>query len=154
MRHPVADATRSPRALPWPLVDSWTQQAACRGLSPSLFYADRGAHGSDAALAVCMSCLVRRQCLAAALSEERGTGYHFGVRGGTTGEQRRQLGKQTAHLVGGEGVTVRPRVRLDHRQGRPTGDALETNLTAALAQPPDGEGPPEGMSTQLPAAVA
>lgn len=44
-----------------------------------------------AAAAICRSCPVREECLAAALREEADQQYTFGVRGGLSARRRRRL---------------------------------------------------------------
>lgn len=70
----------------WPLED-WPLQAKCRGMNDALF-----PEGKDQkrAKAVCMGCPVRPQCLAEALDN----GIEWGVWGGMTERERRQLLRQ------------------------------------------------------------
>jgi WhiB family redox-sensing transcriptional regulator len=72
-------------------IPSWPDHAACKGVTPSLFYPEKGGGHSDAkrAKAFCNVCPVRAECLADEL--ERGITGQYGVRGGTTPEQRRKM---------------------------------------------------------------
>lgn len=69
----------------------WMSQAACRGLAPSLFYAEREGEENDTrvnasgAREVCRTCSVRMECLLMAYSNKE----EFGVWGGTTPAERR-----------------------------------------------------------------
>lgn len=66
---------------------SWRDRAACRGWDTHRFYV-----GKDAAqppvdiLELCLSCPVRPRCLNEAMQN-----YEYGIWGGTTEKQRRQL---------------------------------------------------------------
>ena len=67
--------------------ESWRQLANCRGMPASLFYPERGSTERiwvAAAKVVCSACPVRRDCLAAGMSEPRG------VWGGLTAYERRR----------------------------------------------------------------
>ena len=67
-------------------VTGWQEQANCRGLSPDLFFPERGdTAGVRAALRVCAGCRVREDCLAAHPLERDG------IWGGTTARDRRRL---------------------------------------------------------------
>jgi WhiB family redox-sensing transcriptional regulator len=63
-------------------------EAACRRYPTDLFFPERGEQ-ADQARAVCAWCLCRAACLDFALAEE--TRQHFGVWGGTTERDRRDL---------------------------------------------------------------
>lgn len=66
----------------------WMEQAACKGVDPSVFYSDTpGIDGSLLAKRICGSCPVKDQCLDYALD----TGELFGVWGGKTPRQRQRL---------------------------------------------------------------
>lgn len=62
----------------------WEDRGACRGADPALFFPERGQTTTEAK-AVCATCPVRQQCLAAHLHEPEG------VWGGTTPGQRRRI---------------------------------------------------------------
>ena len=71
------------------VVKGWRSWAACKGMSPSLFFPPDG----DTVLAerakeVCRGCVVRPSCLEAHLGEK------FGVFGGTTESERRRIRRQ------------------------------------------------------------
>lgn len=81
--------------------EEWTQFAACRGSSdPDLWFAEDSA-GIERAQTFCRSqCIVREECLRAALREERVPGNHpFGVRGGVTAAQRLKLRRRTRAIA-------------------------------------------------------
>lgn len=70
----------------------WTEDAACRGVDPEVFFpiATDGVAGDQevaAAKAVCARCPVAADCLAWALR----AGEAYGVWGGTTPGERREL---------------------------------------------------------------
>lgn len=73
----------------------WTRYAACREFPTELFFSEiAGSPGytNEVKTLVCEGCPVRRQCLAAALYEEREyTSMRYGVRGGLTAKERREL---------------------------------------------------------------
>jgi WhiB family redox-sensing transcriptional regulator len=81
------------RVVAWDKAD-WRQRAACRNLSPDLFFP---VGSSGAALAqiekakqICRSCPSRAQCLEFALTSNQ----ESGVWGGTSEEERRLLRKR------------------------------------------------------------
>jgi len=69
--------------MPW--VEEWPSQGACRGEDPDALFVQGAAQ--QQAKQVCLSCPVRSECLAHALD----TRTEFGVWGGTTERERRQL---------------------------------------------------------------
>lgn len=74
--------------------DDWLDDAACRDTDPDLFF-PMGTTGPaieqiEKAKAVCMDCLVKRECLEYALS----TNQESGIWGGTSEEERRVLRRQ------------------------------------------------------------
>ena len=74
---------------------AWRDHAACLGASPDLFFPERGdTEGTEAALAVCATCPVRPDCLAAHIDEREG------VWGGTSARQRRQMRGQRYRVDG------------------------------------------------------
>jgi WhiB family redox-sensing transcriptional regulator len=77
------------------LPPSWTEQAACVGYSPEMFFPEKSDKGGNmaSALAVCKKCPVQTECLKWALDVETFATRH-GVFGGLTAQQR-------AKLVGG-----------------------------------------------------
>jgi WhiB family redox-sensing transcriptional regulator len=69
----------------WTPRPEWFDEAVCRGVSPSLFFPDRGDMAvAQRARAICAVCPVRRPCLEYALANDE----HHGIWGGTTGHQR------------------------------------------------------------------
>ena len=73
------------------LADDWKRRAACHSMAPDLFFpaGTTGAarHEIAAAKAVCSDCEVRSDCLRFAVS----TNQEFGIWGGTTEDERRDL---------------------------------------------------------------
>jgi WhiB family redox-sensing transcriptional regulator len=73
------------------LTDNWRIRAACRSMAPDLFFpAGTSGVAADeivAAKEVCFGCEVRSDCLQFAVS----TNQEFGVWGGTTEDERRDL---------------------------------------------------------------
>jgi WhiB family redox-sensing transcriptional regulator len=77
--------------------DPWPERAACKTASPSIFF-PRGEDGATQpdyshAKAICATCVVRGECLAAGLYER------FGVWGGTTPRQRRGMRKSDRRAI-------------------------------------------------------
>ncbi|MCL1839365.1 MAG: WhiB family transcriptional regulator [Propionibacteriaceae bacterium] len=73
-------------------VEDWTMQAKCRGSHDDLF-ADSAEQKK--ARVICYGCLVRNQCLAEALDNH----IKFGVWGGMTERERRQLLRQRSDVT-------------------------------------------------------
>ena len=69
----------------------WMQRAACRGMSPSMFFPERGVP-TEKALAVCGRCGVSEECLAHALA----TNEAEGVWGGASARARRSIRAERA----------------------------------------------------------
>lgn len=67
----------------------WSQQAACRGLDPEIFYPISDDEAGEAK-AICAACPVRQPCLENALVERE----KYGVWGGLTERERRRLLRQ------------------------------------------------------------
>ena len=63
---------------------NWESHAACRDLSSSVFFPERG-QSSRKAKQVCRGCEVRTECLAFALESRQ----KYGIWGGLTGEERK-----------------------------------------------------------------
>jgi WhiB family transcriptional regulator, redox-sensing transcriptional regulator len=74
----------------------WRDVAACRHHDPELFFPEGTAgpalEQADQARQVCQSCPVRTPCLDFAVR----LGLGFGIWGGSTGEERRGLGRAVA----------------------------------------------------------
>jgi WhiB family redox-sensing transcriptional regulator len=68
---------------------SWRNQAACRGLDPSIFYPPSDEE-AEMAKAVCDTCTVREACLEHALGRRE----KEGVWGGCTEKERRRIIRQ------------------------------------------------------------
>jgi WhiB family redox-sensing transcriptional regulator len=88
------------------MADDWTEQAACRGMDPDLFFPERG-HSTAEAKAVCGSCPVRDTCLDEALARSE----RFGIWGGKSERERRRLRTQRDRHRGRPAV---PPERLAH----------------------------------------
>ncbi len=73
----------------------WQELANCRGLDPDLFYPDRGASTKDAKR-VCSVCEVREVCLDYAIYG----GEKFGIWGGKSERERREIRRERAMLRG------------------------------------------------------
>ena len=87
-----------------PLVDAddWTLSAKCRGLQDKLF--PEGADQKRARV-ICTTCDVRSECLAEALDNR----IEWGVWGGMTERERRQLLRQRTDVSSWASVLVRKR---------------------------------------------
>jgi len=89
----------------------WTDDAACRDLEPEeadkIFFVERGGR-TTAARALCADCQVREECLELAVAQ----GMEFGIFGGTSPSERRDLVRERP--AGGAGRRARgdPRVGL------------------------------------------
>lgn len=69
---------------------AWQDRAACTTMDPDLFFPEAGEHGGEQAKAACRSCPVRRECLEGALARNE----KYGIWGGTSGADRRELRRQ------------------------------------------------------------
>ena len=88
--------------------DTWRQHAACATADPDLFYPTQGEnHKGTAAKAICATCPVADQCLEEALA--RPIHEDFGVWGGTSEKQRREIRKRRGLI----------RVRPEPQHGEP-----------------------------------
>ncbi len=67
----------------------WHLDAACRGMTPDLFYPERGDSTAEAR-SVCQGCPVQGQCLAFAVTRNE----RHGIWGDTSVRQRRNLRRQ------------------------------------------------------------
>lgn len=77
---------------------TWHKKAACRGVDTEIFFTSGsagrggGARNNRPALALCRTCTVKQACLDAALDEEKNAAYGvYGIRGGLTQDERRQI---------------------------------------------------------------
>lgn len=72
---------------------AWSKSAACAGMDTEIFFpSGSGARNNRLALAICRTCPVRDSRLDAALDEEKHAAYGvYGIRGGLTAEERRQI---------------------------------------------------------------
>lgn len=66
--------------------EDWIADAACRGMDPGLFFPDRN-EPTGPIKAICAECPVQADCLDYAIR----TGQKYGIWGGTSEKQRRQL---------------------------------------------------------------
>ena len=70
---------------------NWRFAGACRAADPELFFPVPGTRRADKqtarAKAICAGCVVRRECLEFALSQDQ----LYGIWGGTTVEERRRV---------------------------------------------------------------
>ena len=80
--------------------DEWMRDARCRCVDPSLFFPERG-ESTREARETCRGCVVRAECLDAALVNRE----KFGMWGGTSERERRVLRRQRSLAV------VRPGTR-------------------------------------------
>ena len=70
------------------LSDAWSTRAACLDYPPDVFFPDKPGPGNTAeARQVCGGCPVQVECLADALAR----GENYGVWGGLTEDQRKEL---------------------------------------------------------------
>jgi len=91
----------APRVAQWrkPVHPIWRAPStvACRGEDTSLFYKGEQERPEDRdvrvekAKSLCAQCHAWRECLEAAMEEERGGGARFGIRGALTEEERKRL---------------------------------------------------------------
>ena len=92
VNHRVSEILGTPNALPpmppegYKPLKGWDEWALCLDLDPDLFFPERGAN-TEAARAICEFCIVRHDCLECSL----GQGEKFGVWGGMTERERRQI---------------------------------------------------------------
>jgi WhiB family redox-sensing transcriptional regulator len=70
---------------------SWQDKALCAQVDPDLFFPERG-DSTLPAKRICARCEVRAECLDAALAR----GERWGIWGGLSEHQRRQLRRQAA----------------------------------------------------------
>lgn len=70
----------------------WSKEANCKGLDPNLFHIKRG-ESSDRAKAICIGCIVIKECLHYAESNS----IKVGVWGGLSERQRRALRSEAYH---------------------------------------------------------
>lgn len=82
------------RAIYQDRLSDWRRNAACRGLSPSLWYPERGDTGTQAK-AVCRGCDVKGECLEYALA----SGQKWGVWGGLSERELRKLRRRRLRVV-------------------------------------------------------
>ncbi|MFD8565677.1 WhiB family transcriptional regulator [Streptomyces sp. NPDC057694] len=88
---------------PRPLIGywQWQEQAACRGMSSSVFFSPSGERGrarrdrEERARRICADCAVAERCAATALAHEE----TYGVWGGLSGRERRRLGTDPVQKI-------------------------------------------------------
>ncbi|MPY80448.1 MAG: WhiB family transcriptional regulator [Actinophytocola sp.] len=77
----------------------WRHRAACRDEDPELFFPvtdiGPGAKQADEAKSICARCPVRERCLRFALDN----GLDYGIFGGTTEQERRDLVRRSVHAA-------------------------------------------------------
>jgi hypothetical protein len=90
---PMVGATPHPSDR-WKTADEWKMLAECGPGDTELFFS-KDPMEKRAALAICADCPVVSECLAEAMSQERGVDLHgrYGIRGGTTPVERRELAR-------------------------------------------------------------
>lgn len=69
--------------------EDWVVEASCRGLDREIFFSEP--LGFTKAMAVCVGCPVREQCLAYAMRMETQESCRAGIWGGTTPRMRRDI---------------------------------------------------------------
>jgi hypothetical protein len=95
----------------------WLLRAVCRaGYDPELWYASPYSGDGRAALAICLSCPVARECLYNAMETEPVyTGGRWGIAGAHTAEQRQALVNGSGHGTTRGPATCRCRPCQHHR---------------------------------------
>ena len=73
---------------------SWHAQAACRGMGPEIFYPALG-ESVNPAMAICVLCPVRPECLRYGLVHS----LQVGIWGGTSGRTRRSIASRTRQAL-------------------------------------------------------
>lgn len=69
---------------------AWENDASCKGADTERFFRDLSPIDAMTKK-MCALCLVKTQCLEAALSEERAAKQRYGYRGGKTPHQRKMI---------------------------------------------------------------
>jgi len=69
-------------------VEPWRNEALCIGMTPNLFFPERG-DDSDTARALCADCPSRHPCAEWGIAHE-----HFGIWGGLSERERRKIRRQ------------------------------------------------------------
>ncbi len=127
MPHPGGTPVRGEEGREMPWVEEWPSQGACRGEDPDALFVQGAAQ--QQAKQVCKACPVRSECLAHALD----TRTEFGVWGGTTERERRQILREHPQVAswrtlledaksvheGGGRVGAAPRTRVVQREVHP-----------------------------------
>lgn len=72
----------------------WVEAAVCAQTDPEEFFPEKGER-TAAAKKVCFSCPVRVQCLEYAMAAETAESDRFGIWGGLTARERRQLARES-----------------------------------------------------------
>jgi WhiB family redox-sensing transcriptional regulator len=75
--------------------EPWMRDALCNEYPKALFFPERG-EDVEPAKAVCGRCAVTAECLAYALADP--DAFVFGIWGGTSGNERRKLGRAVASV--------------------------------------------------------
>lgn len=88
-QHSDRDDVVHPAAMqPW-TTEKWREDARCAETDPELFFPDKGGSTSEAK-AICRGCLVRAECLIAALDNHE---VH-GIWGGLSPRERKTLARK------------------------------------------------------------
>ncbi|WP_170200589.1 WhiB family transcriptional regulator [Prauserella endophytica] len=67
--------------------EDWREFALCREVDTELFFPEKGNNDTGPAKRICNACEVQDECLREAMTESR----MYGIWGGTTERERRQL---------------------------------------------------------------
>jgi Transcription factor WhiB len=90
---PSQAAARPKRLRDVEAAQSWTRDAACANVDPELFFPANSRQPATEAKQVCAACPVQAECLEYSLVNEE----EFGIWGGLTEKERRQLLDQRQH---------------------------------------------------------
>lgn len=81
----------------------WVEEALCAQIDPEMFFPDKGGN-ARAAKRICEQCTVRAECLAFALDHDE----RFGIWGGVSERDRRELKKQRTTTTKEDTMTTTP----------------------------------------------
>jgi WhiB family transcriptional regulator, redox-sensing transcriptional regulator len=91
------ERTRMPASGP----SGWEQAALCAQTDPEAFFPETG-QSAPGAKAVCRACPVQGECLESALANDE----RFGVWGGLSEQERRELAERRAGQTSAEGAAL------------------------------------------------